>query len=104
MTEALTALAQEPWCFHPDQIARLTDWQVVNLYLKPAAKRADAMRREMKRSESPGYTPNSITSLDSPMIEHGEPTREQIILAAQRLGKDVGKVAAAYDARKRRGS
>lgn len=33
------ALAQEPWCFTPDQIARLTDYQIMRLYLVPAAER-----------------------------------------------------------------
>ncbi len=33
-------LAQEPWCYTPDQIGELTDWQILNLYAKPAAERA----------------------------------------------------------------
>lgn len=33
-------MAGEPWCFTPDQIARLTDFQIEWLYLRPAARRA----------------------------------------------------------------
>lgn len=32
---------QEPWCFHPDQVATLTDDQIVNRYLKPAIERSE---------------------------------------------------------------
>jgi len=28
------------WAFDPDRIARLTDWQIENVYLGPAARRA----------------------------------------------------------------
>lgn len=35
------ALAQEPWCFSPAVIAEMTVWQAVNVYLKPAAERAE---------------------------------------------------------------
>lgn len=33
-------MCQEPWCFHPDQIATLTDFQIEWLYLRPAAERS----------------------------------------------------------------
>lgn len=36
----------EPWRFTPDQIARVTDWQVLNVYVKPAVERAERMDRE----------------------------------------------------------
>ena len=37
--QALEMLAQEPWCFHPNQIATLTDWQIEELYARPAIER-----------------------------------------------------------------
>lgn len=39
-------MAGEPWCFTPAQIAELTDWQIVELYVKPAEERAEEVRRE----------------------------------------------------------
>jgi hypothetical protein len=44
LEEALVCLAQEPWCFSPDQIARLTDRQITDWYIRPAADRARAAR------------------------------------------------------------
>jgi hypothetical protein len=32
---------QEPWGFTPNEVSRLTPWQVARLYLRPAAERAD---------------------------------------------------------------
>lgn len=37
------ALLQEPWGFTPDQVAKLSIRQVRELYLKPAADRAERM-------------------------------------------------------------
>lgn len=49
-------LAQEPWCFHPEQIATLTDWQIEHLYARPAVERAnEAKRRAEGRGESPHH-------------------------------------------------
>ena len=39
-------LAQEPWCFHPDQIAAMTDWQIENLHARPAVERAKRFEEE----------------------------------------------------------
>ncbi len=99
----MIALAQEPWCFHPNQIARLTDWQIINVYLKPAAKRAEAMRRDMKRAESgqpQSYGSNSITSFDAVNtidITTDLPSLEQVLDAAEALGKDREEARRAYE-------
>lgn len=46
-------LTQEPWCFTPEEIARLTDWQIEELYYKPAKARQEQMEKErMDRSTS----------------------------------------------------
>jgi len=47
-------LCQEPWCFTPAQVGRLTDWQVEHLYAKPAAERAERMQQDFPQ---PGGTP-----------------------------------------------
>lgn len=56
MREAYTALAQEPWGFLPHQIARLTDWQIFELYVTPAADRARNVARPAPdaRGAAPG--------------------------------------------------
>lgn len=52
--DSYVGLCQEPWCFHPDQIARLTDWQIVHLYFEPAIERSKQM--EAERSRATGST------------------------------------------------
>jgi hypothetical protein len=39
LEEALVCLAQEPWCFSPATIGQLTDRQIVEWYIRPAAAR-----------------------------------------------------------------
>lgn len=39
-------LTQEPWCFTLEEIARLTDWQIEELYYKPAKARQEQMEGE----------------------------------------------------------
>ncbi len=39
-------LAQEPWCFHPEEMASLTDAQIENFYLQPAMERHERMEAE----------------------------------------------------------
>jgi hypothetical protein len=103
MVEPLIALAQEPWCFDPETISNLTDWQIVNVYLRPAMKRAEAMRKEMKRAESgqsQGYQSNSITSFDDPAaieITTNLPTLEQVLDAADALGKNREEARIAWE-------
>ena len=100
---ALTALAQEPWCYTPEQIARLTDWQVLNVYLKPAIERAEEMRKQMP---PPPTMPNghSLTSFDAPGTSGmpSEPSvtmfdRETAIGLMTDLGLSPEQAAAAYD-------
>lgn len=49
-------LAQEPWCFHPEQIATLTDWQIEHLYARPAIERAKKWKSHEREDwhEAPG--------------------------------------------------
>lgn len=41
-------LTQEPWVYHPEQIATLTDWQIEHLYARPAVERAKASAAKQK--------------------------------------------------------
>lgn len=98
MTIALKALAQEPWCYLPHQIACLTDWQVLELYLKPAAKRAEEMRREMQVNNPHSQT---YTSMDTPVSSApaGLPDRETFIaIQMDCFGNPREKAEADYDA------
>jgi hypothetical protein len=89
-------MAQEPWCYHPEQIATLTDWQVMYLYLKPASDRAEEMRKQMEkdRPKTPGMPsePGLPFSADVPM-----PSLEQVLDAAERLGIDLNKAREGYE-------
>lgn len=44
MNNVYEFFAQEPYCWHPAQIATLTDVQIEHLYLTPAKRRSDAMK------------------------------------------------------------
>ena len=57
--EAYVMLAQEPWCYTPEQIGKLTDWQIENLYAKPAAERAEEMQRDMPTNPQSAPVPKS---------------------------------------------
>lgn len=39
----------EPWCFTPAEIGSLTDWQIWELYVRPAVRRQEATRDAGKR-------------------------------------------------------
>ena len=94
------ALAQEPWGFTPDVLARLTDWQVREVYLRPAGERADEVRRASagKPTGPPGWD-----------WDRGLPDREAwaVAMAAQfdddpeRFRSDWDRMKAAHDAAQR---
>lgn len=87
----------EPWCFDPEQIARLTDWQVMHLYLKPAMERTEQMRKDMEkdRINTPGYQPQP--GEPGREVKMPLPSLEQILAAAERLGIDPEKARAGYE-------
>lgn len=80
-------LTQEPWCFHPDQIARLTDWQIEYLYFAPARARAAEFRRASGQAGAPREPPP----------QSGPPTRAQYIAGARMLFGDSRDWGAEYD-------
>ncbi len=91
--------AQEPWTYKPWEIGRLTDWQIVNLYAKPAAERSEAMRKDMpggggSSSPSPRPSRNEIPH------EPGTEAHRNMIVAGMMAGPFAysrAKAEAAYD-------
>jgi len=69
--DAYVMLAQEPWCYTPAEIGRLTDWQIENLYVRPAAKRAEEFRRDLPTSQ--GLRPPRSTSGKVEVADLGDP-------------------------------
>lgn len=67
-------LAQEPWGFTPDQIGRLTDWQIEYLYARPAVEASKG------RSSAPGAAvprPSPATESSGPAGEPGSPVHRR---------------------------
>jgi hypothetical protein len=78
-------LTQEPWCFHPDQIARLTPWQA-EFYLDLARE----ISRAAEGKGGPGAIPDPF--------EKGLPPRAEFV--AKMRGSDGGTAehwSAVYD-------
>jgi hypothetical protein len=69
-------LLQEPWGFHPDQVARLTPWQVETVYLTLARELA----REAEGKGGPGEVEDQF--------EKGLPPRAEFVAAM--MGTDGG--------------
>lgn len=80
-------MAQEPWGFSPDVLARLTDFQVLELYLKPAAERADQLKREQ---------PGAARKHDVP-APGGVPKRADFVAAMQGEYGDRGDYGVLWD-------
>jgi hypothetical protein len=53
MGEAYAALCQEPWAMTPPEFAALTDWQIAELYFRPAAERSEQMKRDTPALNAP---------------------------------------------------
>ena len=72
MRQTHRMLAQEPWCFDPERIATLTDWQIANLYVQPAIERAKRRQSEslpdhVVRDDMPAdHRPGDPPSPDAP--------------------------------------
>lgn len=89
-------LAQEPWCFHPEQIASLTDWQIEHLYARPAVERAKHYE-EASGGAQRGERP----------VEHAQPTdtpepgspgfRDWVIVQFMKMGMTRSAAEAQYE-------
>lgn len=51
----------EPFCWHPEQIACLTDYQIDNYYLKPGKELSDEYDRRMNSNKGGSGGQNSNT-------------------------------------------
>lgn len=90
--EAYAALCQEPWCFTPDQVSRLTDWQMLELYFLPAVRRAKDLK-DGSEKESAVATPAAAPSGGGSEI----PNRELFVATAMTLRMDRATAEAQYD-------
>jgi hypothetical protein len=118
-------LTQEPWCFHPDQIATLTDWQIEELYARPAIKRnkkwdeerADFEMNRPKPTADPEYSSewpdgmNRYRTMNNPtehedgcQFEVGSPEfREWVISQFMAFGLSRRNAEAQYEAQAKSG-
>lgn len=78
-------VAGEPWCFPPDVIAGMTDWQIEDLYLKPAVERVK--RVQGGRDGTPEPTPEADAM----------PSRREFVGMATREGVPAAVAHAEYD-------
>lgn len=83
-------MAGEPWCFTPHQIALLTDYQILNLYLLPAAQKA--MEAELRAK---GMDPDMARAVvtEEPQI----PTRDTMVATLMQLGLSAEDADREYD-------
>jgi hypothetical protein len=95
-------LAQEPWCFHPEQIAGLTDCQIEQLYARPAVERAERMEAEREGRtliKMPGVPtmPKAPSNSDSPSDINSPELREYIIGQYTGFGMSRSAAEARYE-------
>lgn len=81
--DAYVMLAQEPWCYTPSEIGRMTDWQIEYLYARPAAERAEEFRRMSKGDPLPPKRPEKS---NEPEPEPGTPEHRRRVMTAFMVG------------------
>ncbi len=89
-------LAQQPWCFHPEQIATLTDWQIERLYARAALQRAERWEAEhavREPSESPSNQNHHPGSPPEPTSPH---FREWVLSQFQAMGLSRNEAESRY--------
>lgn len=64
--DAYVMLSQEPWCYTPEQIGKLTDWQIRFLYAEPAAKRAKEFQEDFPTGNRPAVPKAESADLGEP--------------------------------------
>ncbi len=86
----LTVLGGEPWCFAPEVIAGLTDYQILHLFVLPKAlveENADRARR--------GLAPEGESTL--PTDADGVPHRGYMVGLMMSLGLTAEQANADYE-------
>lgn len=53
----MAVMGGEPWCFPPAVIARLTDYQILHLYVYPLVERNERMKREQNGQSGTSAAP-----------------------------------------------
>jgi hypothetical protein len=71
-------LCQEPWCFPPAVVGKLTDWQIEHLYALPAARRAEEMRKDVPGGGGLPHPPPD----PGPEPEPGSPEHRRRVVSA----------------------
>ncbi len=95
--DTITVLTQEPWCYTPEQIGRLTDWQIDFLYARPAVKRAEELRKDLP-DHPPPLAPPSHASEPEP--EPGSDEHRRMVVSAfvnGPFGMSPEKASAMYE-------
>ncbi len=94
-------LAQDPWGYLPEQIGRLTDLQIVKLYIEPAVERAKELRKDSPATPS-GQPVGSRPDREASTGPTGEPGskehRAQVVQAFMDvMGMNKERANAKYD-------
>lgn len=90
------ALCGEPWLYRPEEVGRLTDYQVWEILIRPAARKQRQWDREYgRRKARPGRPPKRKPNTDG--RPDGVPTRKQYIAIGRQLGLTRKQAAAEYD-------
>lgn len=94
-------LAQEPWGYLPEQIGRLTDLQIVKLYVEPAVERAKDLRKDSPAAPNgqPAGTRPAREESSGPTGEPGSKEhRAQVVQAfIDVMGMSKEKAQTKYD-------
>ncbi len=53
----MAVMGGEPWCFPPAVIARLTDYQIMHLYVYPHVERNERLKREQSGASGSAAAP-----------------------------------------------
>ncbi len=91
-TDRVEVMAGEPWCFDPEQIRRLTDWQIEELYLKPAVRKSEAMERDRK-----GLPPAAPPEEEAKPMATPPPRAAMVGVMTGMMGMSVKDANAEYD-------
>lgn len=75
---AIETLGGEPWCFSPDVIARLTDFQIWDVYVRPAVERS----KKWKGGSGAGAEPVAREEVEGPPGEPGSAEHRRACVGA----------------------
>lgn len=95
MVAAYGLLCNDPWHYRPEEVGRLTDWQIMELVIGPAVRRSRRNRGLTEPTEPRGRR-GRRKEKRGPLA--GLPSREAFIRGGVEVfGGDPEKLAAEYD-------